>query len=365
MILLTLLLAVSAAAAPGSDADFAASLGRIQQDARFIRTTQESGPNDPLLVMQRWRIELIKKTRPSVVGLLTPMPGAGPKGETGMGFCTGFFVKPKALGRVVIATNAHCVEQVEPGSLTKVGLHEDKDRVEVVDGRVLAHGNSSVAKDIAFVELADPSRNRPPLPLWEKLEVGEAVVAIGHPKGMMFSVSQGIVSAVEREQIAGQLVLDYAQSDVAVNEGNSGGPLLNAWGSVVGINSQIYSEGGGFMGMSFSLPSRYIEEAALQYKRTGNLGVGALEAATGADRKNGRLILGPVKKDGAADKAGLKPGDQYLSVDGLDLTGDPQDAVKTLFLHVKYRSPGEKVTVKVKRGGRQLSFVVTLGGVKD
>ncbi|MCR4295489.1 MAG: trypsin-like peptidase domain-containing protein, partial [Elusimicrobia bacterium] len=305
---LALTFAVPASAA-SSDSDFAASLGSIGESligrakahqGYFKKMTQESGPNDPILLAQKPLLDMIKKVEPSVVFLV--MPGADPD-KPGGGICTGFFTDAlKELGRPsIITTNAHCVEKLAVGAEVQVGLYTGNDnRPKMAKGKVLAYGSSSAAKDIAFVELVDKSLDRRPLPLWSKLDRGEQVVAIGNPLGMTFSVSRGIVSALERSRLSSSFVLEMNQSDVAVNPGNSGGPLFNMWGSVVGINTMIASQSGGFEGISLSVPSSYITLAMKQYKRTGNLKPGAMQVEISPSTETLKLTIRKVVPGGPA-----------------------------------------------------------------
>jgi S1-C subfamily serine protease len=379
--------------AASTDDSFSAALGAIRDavlpEARAFRTepryklmTQENGPNDPLLLAQKPLIDMIKKVEPSVVFLLmdipgdagaesqkeaapAPMPGA-PKSKKkgGQAVCTGFFAdSSKYLNRPsVIATNSHCVELLPVGAEISVGLYDGNDNhPKMTKGKVLAYGDSKGAKDIAFVELSDASLNRRPLPLWWKLDVGEQVVAIGNPLGMTFSVTKGIISALEREQLHGEFVLDQNQSDVAVNPGNSGGPLFNMWGSVVGINSMIATQSGGFEGISLSLPANYIVEAMKQYGRTGNLKIGAMQIVVSPDKNGQKLVVQNVVPGGPADAAHLQAQDEVISIDGLNVSGDLAKAQKNFLAHLKYMSPGEKAKLTIRRAGVEQVIEVTLG----
>ena len=308
---------------------------------------------------------MIKKVEPSVVFLV--MPGANPD-KPGGGICTGFFTDAmKELGRAsIITTNAHCVEKMAVGAEISVGLYTGNDnRPQMTKGKVLAFGSSNGAKDIAFVELLDKSLDRRPLPLWTKLDRGETVVAIGNPLGMTFSISRGIISALERDRLSSSFVLEMNQSDVAVNPGNSGGPLFNMWGSVIGINTMIASQSGGFEGISMSVPSSYITLAMQQYKRTGDLRMGAMQVEVSASTQTRTLTVGKVTPGGPAEAAKLLAGDQFVSVDAVAL-GDMEleAAMKAFLTYVKYHSPGEKIAVTVKRGGKDVVLSVTLGEPK-
>jgi hypothetical protein len=140
------------------------------------------------------------------------------------------------------------------------------------------------------------------------------------------------------------------QSDVAVNPGNSGGPLFNMWGSVVGINTMIASQSGGFEGISLSVPSSYITLAMKQYKRTGNLKPGAMQVEISPSTETLKLTVRKVVPGGPAEAAKMQADDQFLAVDGIDLgSQEPEDAMKAFLVHVKYRSPGENLGHRAPR----------------
>jgi S1-C subfamily serine protease len=367
------------ALAQASDADFSAQIGRahqlIQQEQRLgtpgvQKTTQETGPKDPILLAQSPLINLIKKVEPSTVFLMVSMSASAPhgaasaeKGKTAL--CSGFFVeaRPYSNRLGMIATNSHCVEMKAVGDEIQIGLYDGNDnRPKMLKGRVLAYGDSGAAKDVAFVELQDQNQNRPALPLWNKLDVGEQVVAIGNPRGFAFSVSHGIVSALDRDHVESQFVLSADQTDAAVNPGNSGGPLFNMWGSVVGINAMIVSESGGFEGISFTVPARYVAEGIKQYTRTGDLKIGSLQIMFGPDKDTKKLTIQKVVKGGPAASANVLAKDELVRIDGVDLEAmDPADAMTEVVGHVKYMSPGEVAHLVVRRGGQLLDFDVTLG----
>lgn len=375
---LALMLAAPSYSAP-TDAAFNLSLndpgesilGRmraLKNAPGYRMATQESGPNDPILLAQKPLLDMIKKVEPSVVFLVMSVPNAENAQKPGGGICTGFFTDAmKELGRPsIITTNAHCVEKMAIGADIQVGLYTGNDnRPKMVKGKVLAYGNSDAAKDIAFVELVDPTLNRRPLPLWSKLDRGEQVIAIGNPLGMTFSVSRGIISALERDRLTSSFVLEMNQSDVAVNPGNSGGPLFNMWGSVIGINTMIASQSGGFEGISLSVPSSYITLAMKQYKRTGNLKAGAMQVEVSPSTDTMKLTVRKVVPGGPAEAAKMQADDQLISVDGVDLGSlEPEAAMKAFLVHVKYRSPGEVVAVTVRRAGKDIVLPVTLGEAK-
>jgi serine protease Do len=195
--------------------------------------------------------------------------------------------------------------------------------------------------------------------------VGEWVLAIGSPFGFENSVTAGVVSAKGRS-LPDDSAVPFIQTDVAVNPGNSGGPLFNARGEVVGINSQIYSRSGGYQGLSFAIPIDVAQRVQRQIAATGHashamLGVTVQEVnQTLADsfklaRPEGALVAN-VQPGGPGAKAGLQPGDVVLKVDG-----KPVVASGDLPAVITMASPGDKVALEVWRDGQTRNLSATLG----
>jgi putative serine protease PepD len=212
--------------------------------------------------------------------------------------------------------------------------------------------------DLAVIKVDAPSSELYPLAVGDSkdLQVGDGVVAIGSPFGLEETVTSGIVSALHRA-IQGQTnftINDSIQTDAAINHGNSGGPLLNAQGQVVGVNAQIKSDSGGNEGVGFSIPSDTVKTVASQLIATGKavhayLGVGIDSTATNAR-------LASVRDGGPAKQAGLKTGDVITAVGGTSIaTGDD------LSRAIDAQKPGDKVSVTYKRGGSEHTVTVTLG----
>ena len=207
------------------------------------------------------------------------------------------------------------------------------------------------AKNLPTVRLGDPSKLRP----------GEWVVAIGSPFGFENSVTAGIVSATSRAMPGGNYT-PFIQTDVAVNPGNSGGPLFNLDGEVVGINSQIYSRTGGYMGVSFAIPIDVANGVKDQLIRTGRvarsrIGVSIqdvdaqLAESFGLDRPRGALV-GMVENDSPGERGGIKAGDVILKVEGETVETSSQVPVM-----IAGKKPGTPVAIEVWRNGsaKQLS----------
>ncbi len=214
-----------------------------------------------------------------------------------------------------ILTNAHVVADADEVTVRMTDRREYVAKVVGLDKSTDVAVLKIEGKSLPVVRLGDPTKLRP----------GEWVIAIGSPFSFENSVTAGIVSATGRS-MPGEDFVPFIQTDVAVNPGNSGGPLFNLSGEVVGINSQIYSRSGGYMGLSFAIPIDLANNVRTQLVSTGKVTRGRigvqiqdvtaqLADAFGLDRPRGALV-GQVVADGPAEKAGIKAGDVILSVDG-------------------------------------------------
>lgn len=267
---------------------------------------------------------------------------------------SGFIVSEDGL----ILTNAHVVKDAK-----EVTVHL-ADRREFV-AKVLG---SDPASDIAVLRI--DAKGLPAVRLGDpkSLMVGDHVLAIGAPYGLEQTATAGIVSAKGRS-LPGEAYVPFIQTDAAVNPGNSGGPLFDAAGQVVGINSQIYSRTGGFQGVSFAIPIDVALKVRDQIVATGKaqharLGVGvqdmnqALAESFGLKKAEGALISSVDPKSAAAG-AGLKSGDVILQIDG---EGIPQAGA--LSARIGMAKPGDKVRLKVWREQAERDVVVTLGSAR-
>lgn len=201
----------------------------------------------------------------------------------------------------------------------------------------------------------------------DKLRVGEWVLAIGTPFGFDHSVTAGIVSAKGRgiPNDSNQTYVPFIQTDVAINPGNSGGPLLNMRGEVVGINSQIYTESGGYMGLSFAIPINMAMDVVTQIKKYGHVSRGFLGVqvqdvdrdlaeAFGLDRPVGALVV-QVLPDSPAERGGMLPGDVVLEVNG-----QPLSDASSLPMLVGQIMPGEDVKLTVARDRKFVTLKIKL-----
>jgi serine protease Do len=274
-----------------------------------------------------------------------PMQGAG----------SGFIVSPDGY----IVTNAHVVDGATEVNVKLTDRREFTAKVIGADKRT----------DVALIKI--DAKGLPSLDISAQPDVkrGEWVIAIGSPFGFENSVSAGVVSGVHRALPNGAMV-PFIQTDVAVNPGNSGGPLLNARGQVVGVNSQIYSRSGGYMGLSFAIPASVAVKVADQLKthgkvQHGRLGIGiqgldqSLAQSFGLADSNG-AVVGSVEKDSPADKAGFKAGDVIRKIDGVAVSDST--AVTS---RIGNTAPGTKLSIEVWREGKAVELTATVGTFDD
>ena len=268
----------------------------------------------------------------------------------GTGFGSGFIVDEAGY----VITNAHVVD----GAVDiRVGLNDRRELRATLIG-------SDKASDIAVLKV--DADNLPVVKIGDSdnIKVGEWVLAIGSPFGFAHTATQGIVSALSRSLPDGTYV-PFIQTDVAVNPGNSGGPLFNTNGDVIGVNSQIYSRSGGYQGLSFAIPINVAMSIADQLRDTGFatrgwLGVRiqnvdqSLAESFGLDKPEGALVS-EVTKNSPADKAGLLPGDIILSFDGKAVPFS--SALPPIVGVIR---PGLTVPAVVLRDGRERKMKVTI-----
>jgi serine protease Do len=270
----------------------------------------------------------------------------------GMG--SGFIVEPDG----VILTNAHVVEGADEVRVRLTDRREFKGKVLGTDKATDIAVVKIDAKNLPTVKLGDP----------RSIKVGEWVLAIGAPFGFENTVTAGIVSATSRSLPDGTYV-PFIQTDAAVNPGNSGGPLFNLKGEVIGINSQIYSRSGGYQGLAFAIPvdvAAHVKTQLVQHGRVerGRIGVAIQEVSQslaqsfGLDRPRGALIAS-VEDGSPAAKAGIRPGDVLLGLNGQTIERSAE--LPPLVASVK---PGTKATFEVWRDGRKQNLTLTVGELK-
>jgi serine protease Do len=311
-----------------------AVVGKSQQVSDFPGVS----PNDPFF-------EFFKRFGQPPRGNAQPVRGEG----------SGFIVSPDGY----ILTNAHVVENADEVTVKTTDRREYTAKVVGVDEQTDVALLKIDAKNLPTVQIGDPNKLRP----------GEWVVAIGSPFGFENSVTAGIVSATSRAMPGGNYT-PFIQTDVAVNPGNSGGPLFNMNGEVVGINSQIYSRTGGYMGVSFAIPIDVATSVKDQLIKTGHvtrsrIGVSIQEVnaqlaeSFGLDRPRGALV-GSVEDDSPGQKGGIKAGDVILKVDGETVEQSSQVPVM-----IAGKKPGSPVSIEVWRNGGTKDLTVRPVQIED
>lgn len=276
----------------------------------------------------------------------------------GQSLGSGFIISPDGY----IVTNNHVVAAGTRGAVVEqisVTLPDRKEYVAKLVGRDAASDLALLkidARNLPYVRFGDSSQTR----------VGDWVIAIGNPFGLGGTVTAGIVSAVHRSTGQGGAADRYIQTDAAINRGNSGGPMFDLNGNVVGINSSIFSPTGGSVGVGFAIPAETAKPIidslrAGKAVQRGYLGVGIqpidadIAASLGLPRNVGELIRS-VEPGEAAERSGIRVGDVVTKVNGQDVTPD-----NTLSYIVANTTPGTRVPVEIIRDGRRTTLTATVG----
>jgi S1-C subfamily serine protease len=317
-----------------------------------------------------------------VVMVLSDFASAGTdqfgQAQSGQALGTGFVVDNEGY----ILTNAHVVnENGQQASSVTVVFNKGGSETQRVKGELVG---VDVGSDVAVIKVDPSAVILNPLPLGDssKVTVGEAVVAIGNPLGYDFSITSGIVSATGRSLQApnGQTIPNGIQTDAAINQGNSGGPLIDGNGRVIGINEQIASQGGGNDGLGFAVPINTAIRSLEQLKSTGKvqyawMGVGLQTitsdiASTFNMKTQGGALVEKVYPGSPAAKAGIKAGDQTVTVQGQQFTiggdvitaadGQTISSADELIAFLSQKKPGDQVTLTIERGGKTQDVTVTL-----
>jgi serine protease Do len=283
-----------------------------------------------------------------------PAPQQGPRAPV-RGAGSGFIVSPDGY----ILTNTHVVANAAEVTVRLTDRREFPAKVIGADERTDVAVIKINAANLPIVKLGDPARLKP----------GQWVLAIGSPFGFENSATAGIISATARS-VPGENYVPFIQTDVAVNPGNSGGPLFNMSGEVIGINSQIFSRTGGFMGVSFAIPidvARNVEEQLIKTGRVvrGRIGVtiqdvnAQLAESFGLDRPHGALVSS-VDKNGPAAHAGVVAGDVILSVGGhpIERFGELSGAIAAM-------KPGADANLELWRNGKTQNVSVRIEEMKE
>jgi serine protease Do len=313
--------------------------GTVKTAARGQSPLERIDPDDPLH-------DFLRRFGPE---LQVP-----PRDQIRHGVGSGFIISPDG----VILTNAHVVADASQVTVKLTDRREFSATVIGIDKPTDIAVIRIDARDLPTVPLGDPSQTK----------VGDWVLAIGAPFGFENSVTAGIVSAKSRS-LPDEGYVPFIQTDVAINPGNSGGPLLNLKGEVVGINSQIYSQSGGYQGLSFAIPinvAAQVKDQLIAHGKVtrGRLGVTvqdlnqALAESFGLDKAHGALVS-RVEVDSPAAKAGLEAGDVIL-----EFEGEPVATSGVLPPMVAAVSPGKSVSLEVWRKGETRTVTVVVSESK-
>jgi S1-C subfamily serine protease len=360
---------ISAALGVGGDADTVVTTVAAAATTTETPSTFEASETGAKPVQQ-----IYEEAGPGVVqvttsGVDSSNPYFGPQATSSLG--SGFVVDRDGY----IVTNYHVIEDAQEIEVNFSG--DDRVPATIV--------GSDPSTDLAVLKIDAQSRALTPLPLGnsDDVHVGDAVVAIGNPFGLERSVTAGIVSALQRDITApnGYTIDKVIQTDAPINQGNSGGPLLNARGEVIGVNSQISSETGGNVGIGFAVPVNTVKQVVSQIKESGKvehayLGVQMQEITPElAETVNvpvdeGVMIVGVVEGS-PADEAGLQGGDQQVIVGGRSYVlggdivtradGQPVTSPDDLRSMIMEKSPGDSMTLDIQRGQSPRTVIVTLG----
>ena len=285
-------------------------------------------------------------------GFRGPQGPGEPRGHRGGGQGSGVIVSPDGY----IVTNNHVIDSAKEVTVTLPDKREFKGRIVGADPKT----------DLAVVKI--DGHNLPSVAWGDatKLQVGEYVLAVGNPFGLNSTVTLGIVSALGRGRMGITQYEDFIQTDAAINPGNSGGALVNTRGELVGINTAIFSQTGGYQGVGFAVPTsmaRPIYDSLVKNGKVvrGFLGIGIqdlnqdLAKSFGISDVKGALVS-EVREESPADQAGIKQGDIIASYQGATV----EDAV-ALQRMVTKTAVGTKATVKIIRDGHEKELTVTIG----
>jgi serine protease Do len=331
--------------------DFSELAARVAPAVVNVAVTVEPVAGDDETRMQASPLEEFMRRFEEQQGRRGQMPRRpGTRKSQGVG--TGFIVDPSGI----IVTNNHVAGKASSITVTMADGRKLKAKLLGADEKTdLAVLKIDGDKPFPHVEFGDAT----------KVKVGQAVMAVGNPFGLGGTVTTGIVSARGRDIQSGPFD-DYIQTDAAINRGNSGGPLFNMDGKVIGINTAIFSPSGGSIGLGFAIPSSIAMPVVAQLKESGKVSRGLLgvqiqtvteEIAEALGLKSGGgALVAEVQPDSAALKAGVREGDVIRSVGDTEVAG-----VRELIRAVSAIKPGSDVKLVVWRDGKEMTLNARLG----
>lgn len=360
-IVLLALLAACSDPASRSDAQSAGARAGAGLPGPPLPSAARRAPTDASQVKLSFA-PVVKKTAPAVVNISSKrvvrqvdpffeMFGMGvPRERVEGSLGSGVIVRSDG----VIVTNNHVIEGGQEITVSLADRREFPAKVILADAKA----------DLAVLKI--DAKNLPTLAISanEDLQVGDLVLAIGNPFGVGQTVTNGIISALNRTDVGAESVSSYIQTDAAINPGNSGGALVDMDGNLIGVNSMILSRSGGSVGVGFAIPApmvRQVVEAALGGGKTvtrpwlgvaGQAVTGEIAGSLGLDRPEG-LLLADIYPGSAAARAGLRQGDAILTVDG-----QPVNDEASLNYRIGTRRPGDEVVIGYQRSGRRQTVSV-------
>jgi serine protease DegS len=253
-----------------------------------------------------------------------------------------------------ILTNAHVIQ------------YANDIRVTLNDGRQIQAQLIGIDADTDLAVLNIPVQNLPQIPIGDSsdIKIGDIVLAIGNPYNFGQTVTQGIVSATSRKRRGISYFDDFIQTDADINQGNSGGALVNAAGELIGINTAIISSSGGSEGIGLATPVNQAVDVMNQIIKNGKvvrgwLGIEAqtlsMDVIEAADLKTGGVLVTAIMRNGPAENAGLVPGDIMLSIDGKNVRS-PDQAIET----ITELKPGKEVKINILRGWEEQELIARI-----
>lgn len=301
---------------------------------------QESDPN---ALMQEFRNQKKSQAPPSEA---RPKLPPRPQMSVGSGF-----VRELGARSVLIVTNAHVVHKARDGRV-QVLFHDGTQR----SGRVLGE---HVLYDLALVAVDEGCGDCVALPVGDAaaLEVGHEVAALGAPFGLRKTSTWGHINAFR--ELPRETVKEFIQVSAPINPGNSGGPLVDRLGRVIGVNTQILSPDGSWVGLGFAVPIAYVEKLVARFHESGGADGGGVVVPARIKivieaRANGTMVVSRVAPGGPAEKGGLRPGDELLAVDGTPAPGTTAGLMGVIMDKI----PGRTVELTIRRDGRVMTLSV-------
>ena len=312
----------------------------------------------------------VRRAAPAVANIFTskelPQAEAAPQNPTLRDYADslpGASRRQSSLGSAVILSNDGYL-------LTNNHVIADADEILVAlqDGRetIATLIGTDPETDLAVLKIDLPNLPAVTISPEEDQRTGDVVMAIGNPFGLGQTVTMGIISATGRNQLGLNTYEDFIQTDAAINQGNSGGALIDAHGNLIGINTAIFSQSGGSQGIGFAIPARLAAEVMQAIIANGRVIRGWLgvevqplspEQAAQAKLEYGQgIVISGLYREGPAWEAGLKPGDIILSIDG-----QPAINGRSAMNQVARAKPGDQVSMQVLRGGKTKSFRAEVG----